>query len=407
MKLHPGPSFQVPYLNQETIEEFANLRIKTESGKFVNINLLLLVSWCKFPKDLLEDAIAHNEELVISSNLKDQDVVLVRDFIMKGVLPFDFTDIVNGKLPHEINDIFNCFGIDLMALMRTSFFKEEENGNVPLEPVKERKSKKRKYSKRSQGKLEPRVLMKLDPATNIKYELNDENQSFMDDNDLIPKKEPLDDDGDDCYDGQIEDIPEEEDIDDDEYKPIVKTVKRKAKSVKSNHNQAEDEDQKFDVVCEDCGKVYRHRKDLMIHKDAAHAPSQEWPCNQCEKVFTTKLRLYRHVTTIHNKKPCPLCGQMFHAKRMKVHMITNHSEDTNRPFNCEVCHKGFMYKQKLKIHMNIHSGVKPYVCKYCGKGFSDVSNMRMHERTTHEGYKRPEKIKKVNMNAMESNGLLT
>ena len=56
--------------------------------------------------------------------------------------------------------------------------------------------------------------------------------------------------------------------------------------------------------------------------------------------------------------------------------------------------KGFATQARMNTHMNIHTGNKPYVCKYCGRGFADNGNARMHERTTHEGYKRPEKAKR-------------
>lgn len=41
--------------------------------------------------------------------------------------------------------------------------------------------------------------------------------------------------------------------------------------------------------------------------------------------------------------------------------------------------------------MNIHTGNKPYKCDYCGRGFADDGNRRMHQKTTHEGYKRGSK----------------
>ena len=43
--------------------------------------------------------------------------------------------------------------------------------------------------------------------------------------------------------------------------------------------------------------------------------------------------------------------------------------------------------------MNIHTGNKPYKCKYCGRGFADMANANMHQKTVHEGYKRPTKSK--------------
>ena len=49
--------------------------------------------------------------------------------------------------------------------------------------------------------------------------------------------------------------------------------------------------------------------------------------------------------------------------------------------------------------MNFHTGEKPYTCKYCPSKFCNPGNMRMHEKTVHEGhkrlYKRPNKKPKL------------
>ena len=146
------------------------------------------------------------------------------------------------------------------------------------------------------------------------------------------------------------------------------------------------------IQCESCGKVYSTRKALKEHKNKAHDPSQQLPCDKgCDKVFHNKVTLKDHIRQVHSKKPCTICGKMFNEQMLKNHMNSIHTEDHLKPFICHICHKGFASKQHLNTHMNIHTGVKPHVCKYCGKGFADSGNMRMHERTTHEGYKRPNK----------------
>ena len=49
---------------------------------------------------------------------------------------------------------------------------------------------------------------------------------------------------------------------------------------------------------------------------------------------------------------------------------------------------GFAVRKNFEQHMNIHTGAKPFTCNYCGRGFADDGNRRMHQKTTHEGYKR-------------------
>ena len=80
-------------------------------------------------------------------------------------------------------------------------------------------------------------------------------------------------------------------------------------------------------------------------------------------------------------------------KDLRLHIESFHTEKHLLQFKCKICQKAFATKRRLEFHNNIHSGEKPYVCKYCGKGFCNPGNSRMHEKTAHEGYKRPDKSK--------------
>ena len=165
MNIHLGPTAQVPYLSQSTIKEFASLIVYSEDGTEFQFNTLLLVSWSSFWRDILEDFLQKNQDIIIYryvcmyknmplknrttvhakktlefhriiylfsfflySNLNQFEMISIRDFIMKGMLPCLESDIFDGKLPKDIDQTFLSFGIDLKYIVNSLRIKmEDEN----------------------------------------------------------------------------------------------------------------------------------------------------------------------------------------------------------------------------------------------------------------------------------------
>ncbi|OMJ84637.1 hypothetical protein SteCoe_14232 [Stentor coeruleus] len=83
--------------------------------------------------------------------------------------------------------------------------------------------------------------------------------------------------------------------------------------------------------------------------------------NNCNKTYSTKFNLKRHVEICHLKQ--------------KKH-------------KCDYCNKYFVSQQNLREHVFIHTGAKPYECSYCGEHFRQISQLSLHKRN-HEFMGKP------------------
>ena len=161
----------------------------------------------------------------------------------------------------------------------------------------------------------------------------------------------------------------------------------------SHRKHCENKPTEGNVICDACGKTFSDKRGVTVHSKIQHGEKDPQTCSHCGLECNNKFHLKEHVRSKHlgrnaTPTPCPLCGKGIKGGNMRNHTLVHHTPDHLMPFVCKQCHKGFPYKRHLEMHMNAHLGLKPFKCKYCEASFSDVSNRRMHERTTHEGYKR-------------------
>ena len=116
---------ELPYLNSDVIEDFADLKIKSEDGLEIQINPWLLISCSDFMKHVLYDSLFQDQETIISTNLNYTDLKNFQEFIMKGVLPCPKSDILSNQMDPDIESVFACLGVDLKYLMEYFYIKKE------------------------------------------------------------------------------------------------------------------------------------------------------------------------------------------------------------------------------------------------------------------------------------------
>lgn len=114
-------------------------------------------------------------------------------------------------------------------------------------------------------------------------------------------------------------------------------------------------------------------------------------CGYCDKTFSTQSNLscHEYIHKLHKHEPkviikphhaCKQCKKSFSGKSdLKNHVCSLSSADSQTLYECKVCHKPFMYKHYLSMHMENHETEQPFECKECGMGFNEKDEFDQHQ----------------------------
>lgn len=110
-------------------------------------------------------------------------------------------------------------------------------------------------------------------------------------------------------------------------------------------------------------------------------------CKTCSKGFVTKQHLERH-SNLHSMEtlyPCQKCDKVLLDKSYLIRHMRVHDE--LKAFTCSICQKKLYSASSMKRHTTTHDPtLRPCYCPDCGKRFPNNSSLKKHS-LTHSGVK--------------------
>ena len=154
-------------------------------------------------------------------------------------------------------------------------------------------------------------------------------------------------------------------------------------------------------ICLQCG--FKRERDIKMHLDVVHGGSDDaFPCQFCDKKFSWKRSLDRHVAYKcpgKNRFQCKFCSEGFKTvNEFTRHLDVVHAKNSDgvqrkkysNKYYCEYCDKSFIRIEGLQDHHR-KDNCKPksnpqylYECEVCQKTFKTMDYLYDHVHKVHQ-----------------------
>lgn len=139
-----------------------------------------------------------------------------------------------------------------------------------------------------------------------------------------------------------------------------------------------------DQLCDVCGSGFTSKKFLHLHKKSHDGIQRKvFNCSQCEKVFSGRHTLNRHLLTHSGEKNfiCEICSKCFYTLQELNRHVRYHKKEYR--FDCQLCDMRFLDKSRFRHHMMRHRNIRPHKCQFCDKMFIVRRKMNLHMAAKH------------------------
>ena len=131
------------------------------------------------------------------------------------------------------------------------------------------------------------------------------------------------------------------------------------------------------LICMMCGKNYKTKNQLSLHKNNVHR-FEQCSCKICGKTFERRKLLANHMN-LHKNKKCLSCEKTFKFASYHKHV------QFCKNYNCTICDFETKSRKTFKNHTIQHEMKKEQNCPHCNYSSLKTSNVKRHIRQHNQG----------------------
>ncbi|XP_063706413.1 transcription factor grauzone-like [Culicoides brevitarsis] len=149
----------------------------------------------------------------------------------------------------------------------------------------------------------------------------------------------------------------------------------------------------YTFECEKCDprELFGSFREFQAHFRTIHGIERPF-ISCCGKKLFKKSALLEHIDFHEHPESfrCGHCSKILgDRKNLRAHVMQNHGNPDEKPFECHDCGKRFAILEKLRSHVRVHmtpetkKALKKFVCHECGQLFVSNSVLKTHLRNIH------------------------